>query len=89
MSYYDIANVVTIKKTNMIRQNALWLCNNHCCDITAPRLPQYYVVFSPATDDSSRAAQRSQLLSKSPADLRRSPSSSKLWLSYRSDPVSP
>jgi hypothetical protein len=40
MTYYDVANLVTVTKTNMIRRNALWLCKNNCCEITAPSLPQ-------------------------------------------------
>jgi len=40
MPYYDVANLVTVTKMNMIRRNALWLCKNHCCENTASSLPQ-------------------------------------------------
>jgi len=71
MPYYDVANLVTVTKMNMIRRNALWLCKNHCCENTASRLPQSWAAVSAALEVSHRAAQRSQLLSKSPTDLRR------------------
>ena len=44
----------------------------------APSLPQSCAVVSADLDVSRRAAQQSQLLSKSPADLHRSLSSSKI-----------
>lgn len=40
MTYYNVANFVTVTMINMRRQNALWLCNIHCCEIRAPSLPQ-------------------------------------------------
>ena len=36
MPYYDVANLVTVTKTNMIQWNALLLCKNHCCENPAP-----------------------------------------------------
>jgi len=64
---------VTVTKTNMIRRNAFWLCKNHYCENTAPSLPQWLLLKSPT-----------ELLSKSPTDLRRGLRSSKIWLSYKS-----
>ena len=40
MPYYDVANLVTVTKTIMIRQNAFWLGKNHSCVNTASSLPQ-------------------------------------------------
>jgi len=37
MPYYDVGNHVTIAKI-IIWQNAVWLCKNHCCATTPPRL---------------------------------------------------
>ena len=39
MAYYDVANLVTVTKTNLIRRNALWLCKDQCCENRAPSLP--------------------------------------------------
>jgi len=78
MLYYDVANLVTVTKMNTIRRNALWLCKNHCCEITASSLPQSCAAVSAALEVSHRAAQRSQPLSKSPTDLRRGLRSSKI-----------
>ena len=78
MPYYDVANLVTVSKMNMIRSNALWLCNNHCGANTASSLPQSCAAASAALEVSDRAAQRSQLLSKSPADLPRGLRSSEI-----------
>jgi len=39
MPYYDVANLVTVTKMNMIRRNALCLCKNHCSENTASSLP--------------------------------------------------
>jgi hypothetical protein len=36
MPYYDGANLVTVTKTNMVRQSALWFYKNVSCDNTAP-----------------------------------------------------
>jgi len=69
----------------MIRRNALWLCKNHFCEDTAPSLPQSCAAVSAALEVSRRAVQWSQLLSKSPADLRRGLRSSKIWLFYKSN----
>jgi len=81
MPYYDEANPVTVTKMNMIRRIALWLCENHCFENTASHLPQSCAAVSATTEVSHRVAQRFQLLSKSPADLRRGLRSSKIWLS--------
>jgi len=62
MLYFDVMNVVTVTKTNMIRRNALWLSKNHCCENTAPSLPQCCGAVSAALELSRRAAQRSQEL---------------------------
>jgi len=75
MPYYDVENLVAVTKMNMIRRNALWLCRNHCCENTASSLPQSCAAVSAALKVSHRAA---QLLSKSPADLRRGLRSSKI-----------
>jgi len=107
--YYDVVNLLTVTKTNMIRWNALWLCKNHCCENTAPSLPQCCAAVSNSAVQRSptvlcsglgcsrslpqsgaewrRAAQRSQLLLKSPADLRRGLRSSSIWLFYKSNLV--
>ena len=78
MAYYDVANLVTVTKMNMIRQNALWLCKNHCCENTASSRPQSCAAVSAALEESDRAANRSQVLSKSPADLCRGLRSSEI-----------
>jgi hypothetical protein len=76
--YYVVVNLVTVTKMNTIKQNALWLYNNHCSENTASSLTQSCAAVSATPKASHRAAQRSQLLSKSPADLRRGLSSSKI-----------
>ena len=78
MPYNDVANLVTVTKMNMIRRNALWLCQNHCSKNTATSLPQSCAAVSAALEVSHRAAQMSQLLSKYPAELRRGHWSSKI-----------
>lgn len=40
MTYYNVANRVTVTKQNMIRQNALWIYKNLCCESTARSLLQ-------------------------------------------------
>ena len=83
MPYYDVANLVNVVKTNMIWRNTLWLCKYHCCENTGPSLSRRCT------------AQRSCLLSKSPAELQSmSPAdpcrgfrSSKIWLFYNSNLV--
>jgi len=85
MPYYDVVNLVTVTKTNMIRQNALWLCKNHWCENTAPSLPQSCAAVSGPLELPGRAAQSSHLLLKSPADLRRGFRSSTIWLFYKSN----
>jgi len=40
MPYQDVANLVTLTKMNMRRQNALSLYKNLCCENTASDLPQ-------------------------------------------------
>jgi len=82
MPYYDVANLVTVTKINIIRRNAMWLCKNHCRENMASSLPQSCAAVLDALAVSHGAAQRSQLLSKSPADLRRGLRSSKIWLFY-------
>jgi len=82
MPYCDIVNHVTVTKTNMITQNAMWLCKNHCSENTAPSLLRCCTVVSAALEVSHRAVRRSQLLFKSPADLHRGLNTSKIWLSY-------
>jgi len=77
MPYYAVANLVTVTKMNTIRRNALWLCKNHFREIMASSLPQSCAAVSAALEVSHRAAQLSQLLSKSPADLHRGLRSSK------------
>ena len=84
MPPYDVANLVTVTKM-MIRRNALWLWKNHCCENTASSLRQSCVPVSANPEVSCRAARRSHLLSKSPADLRRGLRSSKIWLFYKSN----
>jgi len=71
MPYYNVANLVTVTKMNMIRRNAIWLCKNHWCENTASCLPQSCEAVLAALEVSHRAAQQSQTLSKSHADLRR------------------
>jgi len=66
MPYYDVANLVTVTKTNMIHQIG---CGYWFPRTTAVR--RWHQV-------SHRAGQRSQLLSKSPADQRRGHSSSNI-----------
>jgi hypothetical protein len=61
-AYYDVANLVTLTKINMIRLNALWLCKSHCCENTASILPKSWVVVLAALEASHRFAQRSQVL---------------------------
>ena len=87
MPYNNVANLETVTKTNMIRQNALWLFKNHCCENPAPSLPQSCAVVLAALEVSQRAAQRSHLRLKSPTDLRRGLRSSKIWLFYTSNLV--
>jgi len=60
--YYDIANLVTVTKMNMIRQNALGLYRNHCCENMAPSLLQCYTAVSAALENSCRAAQHYKIL---------------------------
>jgi len=83
MSYYDVANHVTLTKTNLIRQNALGSCEKQCCENMAPILLQSYSAVSAALEVSRRAAQWTVLLSKSPTDLHRGLRSSKSWLVYK------
>jgi hypothetical protein len=76
MPYYAVANLVTVTKTNMIRQSYLKLCKNHCCENTPPclrqilrpvlgftrRISQSCTTASAALEVSRRAVQRSQEL---------------------------
>jgi len=62
MPYYDVANIVTVTKMNMIRPNALWLCKNHCSENTASSIPQSCAAVSASLEVSCRSAQRSQEL---------------------------
>ena len=78
MPYYDVAKLVTVTKTDLIGRNALWQCKNDCCENKAASLPQRYSAVWAAPYDSGRAAQWSQLLSKSPVDLLRGLRSSKI-----------
>ena len=66
MPYYDVANLVTLTKTNLIHEMP---CGYGTLRTTAVRIRHQV---------SRRAAQRSQLRSKSPTDLRRGLSSSKI-----------
>jgi len=68
------------------RRNALWLWNhkNHYFENTAPSVLQSCAEVSAALVVSLRPAQRSRLLSKSPADLHRGLTCSKIWLFYKS-----
>jgi len=77
MPYYDVANLVTVTKMNMIRRNAMWLCKNHFGEFMASSLPQSCAAVLAAPEVSHRAVHLSQLLSKFPADLRRGLRSSK------------
>ena len=73
MPYYDVANQGTVTKMNMMDKMH---CSYESLRTTAVRI-QHLV--------SQRAAQRFQLLSKSPPDLCRHPSCSKVCLSYKSN----
>jgi len=75
MPYYDVVNLVTITKMTMIDEIP-WSYGT--LRTTAVRI---------WLQDSHRAAQRSQLLLKSLADLHRGPSCSRIWLSYMSSIV--
>jgi len=66
MPYYEVANLVTVTKMNMIDEMP---CAYGTLRTTALRIRHQV---------SRRAAQRSQLRSKSPTDLRRGLSSSKI-----------
>jgi hypothetical protein len=81
----DVANLVTVTKTNIIRWHSLWLSENCCHQNTAQCLVPWCAAVLAAVDVSPIAAQRSQLLSKSPTDLRRGHRSCKIWLSYESN----
>jgi len=59
----------------MIRRNALWLCNNHCCENTASTLRQSCAAVSAGLEVSHRAVQWSQFLVVS---CRSAPSSQEL-----------
>jgi len=67
MPYYDVANLVTVTKMNMRRQNTFWLCKNHCCETTASHLLQSWAAVLATLEVSDRAAHPSQLLLMSPA----------------------
>jgi len=75
------------ERTNMIRHNASLLCKNHCRENTAPKLVLGGAAVLAALEVSCKAEQRSQLLSKSPADLHRGLRSSKIWLLFKSNLV--
>jgi len=62
MPYYHVTYLVTVTKKNMIRQNAMWLCKNHCGENTAPSLLQCCTAVSTAVEASCRSAQKSQEL---------------------------
>jgi len=62
MPYYNVANIVTITKMNMIRRNALWLWKNHRCENMASSLPQGCAAVSASIEVSRRSVQRSQKL---------------------------
>jgi len=85
--YFNVVNLLTVTKINMIRRNALWLCTDNSCENTAPSLPQCCAAVLAALELSRSTAQRSQQLLMSPADLRRDLRSSKIWLLYKSNPV--
>ena len=87
MPYCNVANLVTITETNMMRRNASWLCNNHCSEYTAPNLPWSCAAVSAVPEGSGRAAHCSHLLSKSPADQGSAFRSSKIRLFYKSNLV--
>jgi lipid A disaccharide synthetase len=67
LPYYDVVNLVTVTKMNMIRRNTLWLCKNHCCESTAQCLPHSCAAVSAALEVSGTAA-----LEVSPGSAQRS-----------------
>jgi len=87
MPYCTVENLATVSKTNTIRQNAIWLCKNHCCENTAPSLGQHCAVIWAAPKLLHSAILRLQLLLKSPADLWRDLIGSEILLSYASNLV--
>jgi len=74
MPYYDITNLVTVTKMNMIRQNSSWLGKNHCGENIYRSCAADLAVL----EVSYRAAQGSQFLCKSSADQCRGLKSSKI-----------
>ena len=60
MPYYDVANLVTVTKTIMIRRNALWLCKNHCYENMARSLSQWCAAVSASLEVIRTSAERSQ-----------------------------
>jgi len=83
MPYYDVLNLVTVTKMNMIWRNDLWLGKNDCSENMASILPQSCAAASTSLEVSRRTAQLSQLHLKSPANLCRGLTSFKICLFYK------
>jgi len=49
---FNVVNLVTLEKTNMIRRYALWLFMYHCCENTAPSIPQSCAAVSDSLEAS-------------------------------------
>jgi len=62
MPYCDVANLVAVTKTNLIRRNAFWLSKNHWGENMAPNLLQSCAAVSAALEVSRKSVQRSQEL---------------------------
>jgi len=89
MPYYDVVNLETVTKTNMINEMP---CGCRNLRTTAVRIwhkvsCRACTVVSAALVVSRRPALRARLLSKCPTDLCRGPRSSKIWLFYKSNLV--
>jgi len=82
MPYYDVANLVTITKTNMIDEMpcSCWTLRTAGMRIWHQVSCRVCAVVSAALEVSHGPVLRSRLLSKSPAGLRRGLSSSNIWL---------
>jgi len=85
--YHNSSIIIAARRRPLtIRHNALWLCKNHCCENMASSLPQSCAVVTAPLEVSHSGGQRSQFVSKSPADLRSGRRSSKIWLSSMEHP---
>ena len=89
MPYYDVANVVTGTKTNMIDQMpcGYGTLRNHYCKNPVPSLLLTGAEESAAPNVTCSPAKRFELHSKSSTDLHRCLSCSKIWVSYQSSIV--